>query len=218
MSAVDRNEAEREELETALGAGGTGKGAAGSCAGRPGAEGSGEAAEVAGHPGPARRARPGAGRPGRFLPGRAAGSFGRVGNPADPRGRGRASGRAGRGGETGRPAAAASRRCSPAGRRSTENVKPKIAVEAMVAALAAPPLRSLETPAHPTCAFFVVSRRRDDASLCAERHAALAQSVERFTRNEKVASSILAGGSNITINTAKPLRWTRQNRAQSLLP
>lgn len=31
--------------------------------------------------------------------------------------------------------------------------------------------------------------------LDAERHAALAQSVERFTRNEKVRSSILLGGS-----------------------
>lgn len=34
-------------------------------------------------------------------------------------------------------------------------------------------------------------------SLDAERHAALAQSVERFTRNEKVRSSILLGGSTV---------------------
>ncbi len=32
------------------------------------------------------------------------------------------------------------------------------------------------------------------ATISADRHATLAQSVERFTRNEKVAGSIPAGG------------------------
>ena len=66
---------ETEALQIALGAGGTGKGAAAATRGtRRRDPGSGAAAEVAGHPDPARRPRPGAGRPGRVLPRRAAGA------------------------------------------------------------------------------------------------------------------------------------------------
>ena len=69
---ADRDAAEREELATALGAGGTGKGDTGGARGRRRrAQGAGEAAEVPGHPHPARRARPRAGRPRRLLPRRA---------------------------------------------------------------------------------------------------------------------------------------------------
>ena len=71
-SVADSDARERAALETALGAGGTGRGAAGAIRGAAGQLKDLETpAEVPGHPGPARRAGPGAGRPGRLLPRRA---------------------------------------------------------------------------------------------------------------------------------------------------
>ena len=101
---------------------------------RRAAQGPGEAAEVAGHPGPAGRAGPGAGRPGRLLPGRAdhgaAARRSRRCTPTPPRwpAPARRSG-------TPRARCAGWRRCSRAGTAIEANVKPRIAVEAMMLAL-----------------------------------------------------------------------------------
>ena len=131
----DSTPARRPTLETALGAGGTGRGAAGAVRGAAGpAQGPGAPAEVAGHPGPAGRARPGAGRPGRLLPRRAGARV-------------RRAGRAGaRRHAPSWPAPAAQKWTPESALRRLEavlacrdaieaNVKPRIAVEAMMLAL-----------------------------------------------------------------------------------
>ena len=124
------------ELETALGAGGTGKGAAGAARGSAGgAQGAGTPAEVAGHPGQARRARPGAGRPGRLLPRRAAAPARRAGVAAGARGRRRRCGRRRR--RRGPPESTLRRLEAVLACRDAidANVKPQIAVEAMMVTL-----------------------------------------------------------------------------------
>ena len=114
----DRNEAETEELRTALGAGGTGKGTAGALrgAGRR-AERPREAPEVAPDPGVARRARPGADRSGHLLPRCAARVVGRDRvRPTIPTWPTKVAAMAAHASRTG--CCAASRRCWSAARRS----------------------------------------------------------------------------------------------------
>ena len=136
-----RDAVELEELKTALGAGGTGKGAVGAARGiGRGGQGDGAPAEVAGHPDRARRAGPRAGRPVRLLPRRHRPQSG-FDRAADEPGRRREHRRGGRPAGLGRARCTASTRCSPAGRRSSSNVKPQIAVESMMMALFAGPVR-----------------------------------------------------------------------------